>query len=436
MPVPDNPTSIGAQAMSDIIHLPVNKIRFRDDLYPRINTNPTTVQQYSDDLSVLPPIEVNQHYELIDGWHRWTAHRKIQADTIEVIVNETRSDAHFLELAIIRNASHGMQLSREDKRKMAHRIYWAEPSSDIEKRLPTILSVSRSTVAEWLARSKKDAKAEQREKAFDLWLSCHTRPQIAKAVKTTEAEIRRLDENFPVLEKSQILKQNAAQWSDGFKIPLYNVWKQQARSSGSSHPGNTESSFVENLLYLYTNPFDIICDPFAGGGSTIDVCKKRLRRYLVSDLTPIVEREHEIHQHDVTTGALKPPRWQDVSLVYLDPPYWKQMEGQYSNNPNDFANMEIDAFHGSLTTVVKEYAAKIPNGAKIALIIQPTQWRAKGRKFTDHMAAIISKINLPIVQRFQCPYESQQCTPQMVEWAKSQKECLVLSREMIIWEKC
>ncbi len=33
-----------------------------------------------------------------------------------------------------------------------------------------------------------------------------------------------------------------------------------------------QSRIVENLLYAYTEPFDVVVDPFAGGGSTIDIC--------------------------------------------------------------------------------------------------------------------------------------------------------------------
>ena len=62
---------------------------------------------------------------------------------------------------------------------------------------------------------------------------------------------------------------------------------------------------MDNLLYLYTEPFDIVVDPFAGGGSTIDVCKKRFRRYFVTDRKPIVEREKEIRTHDMTDGLPK-----------------------------------------------------------------------------------------------------------------------------------
>ena len=59
----------------------VSEIVFRSDLYPRIASDPLTVQKYAEDLSVLPPIEVNQHNEIIDGWHRWTAHKKAEVES-------------------------------------------------------------------------------------------------------------------------------------------------------------------------------------------------------------------------------------------------------------------------------------------------------------------------------------------------------------------
>lgn len=84
----------------------VKDIVFREDLYPRINTSPETVQKYAANLDVLPPIEVNQHTELIDGWHRWTAFKKEKRADIPITVTQTKSDAHLLELAIERNAAH------------------------------------------------------------------------------------------------------------------------------------------------------------------------------------------------------------------------------------------------------------------------------------------------------------------------------------------
>lgn len=92
----------------------ISEVIYREDLYPRIKTDPAIVQKYAEDLSVLPPIEVNQHNELIDGWHRWTTHKKNDIDSIEVTVTQTNSDAHLLELAIEENATHGLQLSQTE----------------------------------------------------------------------------------------------------------------------------------------------------------------------------------------------------------------------------------------------------------------------------------------------------------------------------------
>ncbi len=86
-------------------------------------------------------------------------------------------------------------------------------------------------------------------------------------------------------------------------MPLYNVWTWGAKTAGAEHFGNSEQTIVDNLLYMYTKPFDVVVDPFAGGGSTIEVCKKRLRRYWVSDRKPIVERETDVDQSNESVGT-------------------------------------------------------------------------------------------------------------------------------------
>ena len=411
----------------------VSEVVFREDLYPRIETSAVTVQKYAEDLDVLPPIEVNQHNELIDGWHRWTAHKKAKAEEIKAIVTQTKSEAEFLELTIERNAAHGLQMSQADKQNMARRIYGATPDKERDakkKQLSKILSVSERTVREWLSRVDKDSKEARDKRIFDLWLACWTVEEIAADVgvhKDTVSEVCRKTAELPKSDKS------SAEHATNFDPPIYNIWKQQTKSEGSGHFGNSETRWVDNLLYLYTEPFDIVVDPFAGGGSTIDVCKKRFRRYFVTDRKPIVEREKEIRTHDLTEGLPKPPSWQDVKLVYLDPPYWKQAEGQYSDDPTDLANMSLEDFNKSLAGIISGFAKKLTD-AHIALIIQPTQWKSPERQFTDHVGDMLRAVKLPVAMRYSVPYESQQCNAQMVEWSKANKTCLVLTREIVVWK--
>ncbi len=419
--------------MSDATTLPVADVKWRGDLYPRIEHDPATVQKYAADLDVLPPIEVNQHSEIIDGWHRWMAYRKNEVADIPVTVTPTASDAEFLELAISRNAAHGLQLSQDDKQAMARRIYHGTADRDrdaTKKRLAKMLSVSERTVRDWLSAIDKDAKAARDKRIFGLWLACHTQDEIAAEVDCDKATVNRV-----CCEMADLPKCNkpAADHAVDFETPIYNVWSWAKKAEGIEHYGNSDSRILDNLLYLYTKPFDVVIDPFAGGGSTIDVCRKRYRRFLVSDRLPIVEREHEIRKHDLTEGLLKPPQWQDVRLVYLDPPYWKQAEGKYSNDPTDLANMPLDEFHKTLAKIVKDYAAKLKTGAKIALLIQPTQWNAPGHTFTHHVADMHKRIDLPVEMEVSCPYSTQQCLPQMVEWAKAERTLLVINRSLTVW---
>ena len=411
------------------------EIIFRDDLYPRMRTDATTVQKYAEDLTVLPPIEVNQRDELIDGWHRWTAHKKMEAVEISVFVTETRSDGELLEFAIERNATHGLQLSQKDKQEMARRIYHQTPDPERKakkKRLEQILSVSDRVIRDWLSRIDKDARQARNQRIFEKWLACWTQEEIAEAENLTQRAVSDVIEEVATLPKLLKPDKAAAEHATDFKTPLYNVWKQAEKTTSSNHFGTSELRWLDNLVYLYTEPFDVVVDLFAGSGSTIDLCRKRFRRYWVSDRLPVVEREAEVRKHDITTGLPRLPQWKDVRLVYLDPPYWKQAEGKYSKDATDLANMELAAFGETLVKLVRSLARKMTNGY-IAMLMQPTQWKAPDREYTDHVAELLCAIKLPVHMRIQCPYESQQCTVQMVEWAKENKEVLVLSREIMVW---
>jgi len=413
----------------------VNDIVWREDLYPRFEPNPTAIQRYADDIELLPPIEVNQNNELIDGYHRWTAHKKANVETIHVIVTTTNSDRHFAKLAMRRNKRHGVSISNDEKKSWL--LKWYTGLDEAEKaELAEDLGVSLRSVKRWTSRKDKDLKHERNRKIADMWLACYTEQEIAEVVGltkqavsviTTECQKDDTWHKFDILSRYQ-----EPDWSP----PLYNVWKQQTKSNTTSHFGNSEASFVDRLLYLYTNPFDIVVDPFSGGGSTIDVCKNRLRRYWASDRLPIVERR-DIRQWDILEGP--PPlhkRWQDVSLLYLDPPYWKQAEGQYSTDGEDLANMSLADFYTCLCSFIGDCASKMRSGSHIALLMQPTQWKNEDKIIEDHIQKIVEFIGsgLRLEIRISCPYESQQCTAQQVEWAKINKQLLVLTRELVVWE--
>jgi hypothetical protein len=427
-------------SVSELITIPLSSIKFDEGLYPRVNGHdPAIVQNYARDMEQIEAarkfISINADNILIDGRHRMLAYKKLadgkEDPEIQVYQYPISSKLETFRLAVYLQDM-GKSLSNEDSESSAKRLYALGDLS--QKSIAAYLGKSQATISNWLSRTLKEEKEAKRKKAFGLWLACHTQEEIAAAVDMTQPAILAWEKEFiKISEVDNFIN------SPDFDPPLYNVWKQQAKTAGVNHFGNSEVRWLENLLYLYTNPADIIVDPFAGSGSTIKLCQKRQRRYWVSDRKPIVEMEHEIRRHDLLGefGIQMPPipRWKDVKLVYLDPPYWIQAQGQYSEDPTDLANLSLDAFNEALAGIIHGFAKKLKNGEPryIALIIQPTQWKAPDRQFIDHVGDMLRLVKLPVDMRFSVPYESQQCNAQMVDWAKANKRCLVLTRELIVW---
>lgn len=121
--------------------------------------------------------------------------------------------------------------------------------------------------AMWLSRIDKDSKEARDKRIFEMWLACWTAEEIGESVGMTSQGVGQVLKEAANLPK---VSQPAAEHATDFDVPIYNIWKQQEKTAGASHFGNSEVRWVDNLLYLYTKPFDIVIDPFAGGGSTID----------------------------------------------------------------------------------------------------------------------------------------------------------------------
>jgi hypothetical protein len=422
----------------------LSAVIFDETIYPRKEHNAAKVQEYAVEIDSINQaknyIILDAKDRLLDGRHRHLAMLKNADNSDPEITVFCREDViddkdSYLE-SIKYNSMHGQQISAKDKTHCAFKMYGMGYSLDT---IAETLAISRKTAQNATKDIRDREKKERKEKIFSMYLACHTQEDIAESVGVGEDVIKKSLPEWCEMENLPKSTKDSANFEDAdFQVPLYNVWTFAKKSNEVSHFGNSEKTIVDNLLYLCTDPFDIVVDPFAGGGSTIDVCKNRLRRYFVSDRKPIVERKHEIRLLDVNKELPElNKRWSDVKLVYLDPPYWKQAENQYSNDSADLANMPIEEFNIALSGVVNSFAKKIPVGAFIALIIQPTQWKSENKQFTDHvfdMVRMASK-ELRLVSRISCPYSTQQCTPQQVNWAKENKQLLTLSRELILWEK-
>jgi len=79
--------------------------------------------------------------------------------------------------------------------------------------------------------------------------------------------------------------------------------------------GRTPSYVVWNLLQRYTRPGDLVVDPFAGGGTTLDVARSLGRETRGFDVAPARD---DIERADARALPLAAA---SVDFFFLDPPY-------------------------------------------------------------------------------------------------------------------
>jgi len=153
----------------------------------------------------------------------------------------------------------------------------------------------------------------------------------------------------------------------------------------------------------------------------------------VSDLTPIPARS-DIREWDITQGL--PPDLPVPDLVFLDPPYWKQAQGKYSNKETDLGNIDLESFLDSMANIAKDIKRKWgqsrPNG-RLALLIG--QWKDDGIYY-DLPFYCYDRIGkyLELDVRAQVPYSTQVHGGDFVKMAKESREMLYLVRDLMIFK--
>lgn len=224
------------------------------------------------------------------------------------------------------------------------------------------------------------------------------------------------------------MRLDGAEDEDRRWLRFYQVWNFPFADPnyGQAHPGMIPAQVMMNLNYYYTEPGDLVIDIFGGGGSTLDVCNAinddfGNRKCLIYDIAPV---RKDIKKWDTVKSGL--PDFPHARLLFLDPPYWKQKQGEYGDAETNMANMPLDRFHHELEKVI---VAGLNRADLIALIMGPTQ---ENWVRTDHAAEIMCRVGVPM-DRIQVPYSTQQHGGEYVSKAKQQKQWLYLARDLMIW---
>src|SRR5579863_1528471 len=83
-----------------------------------------------------------------------------------------------------------------------------------------------------------------------------------------------------------------------------------------------------------------------------------------------------------------------------------------------FATLPLEEFTRTLAGIIAAFSKKLKRGAVIRSCFSRLNGSHRSTVTRTTFADMMRAVKLPLDLRVQCPYESQQCTAQMVEWAK------------------
>ncbi|HXW89367.1 MAG TPA: DNA methyltransferase [Terriglobales bacterium] len=413
-----------------ILTLPINKVVFVKALYPRLREDDGNIERLRAAVDLLPPIVVARGHVLVDGFHRWQAFRREGRPSIPAIDLGNLTDAEIFKESIRRNAEHGLQLSLRDKEHLTVKLWQTYAHLRNAERIAQIaklLAVSTKSIERWTKDIRAREKEALKERAWDMWLDGATEQEIADEVQVHQTTV------------GEWLK-DSRQKSEKLEPPEsrqhFDVWQFATPDDDAGTPsffGKLAPQVIENLIWLYTEPGQIVVDPFAGGGTVIDVAKRMGRRVWASDRCPATPTL-PIHEHDITTGWHKsaPPK---ADFILLDPPYWMQAADRYSSDPADLGNMSLDDFLAAWRKTIKTCADHLAPEGHLAFIVSPAE-DTEGDRVVDlamRMYQVCEDQGLQCRRRIIALYNGhQQATGQQVIWARENKKLLKLYRDIIV----
>lgn len=215
-------------------------------------------------------------------------------------------------------------------------------------------------------------------------------------------------------------------------LKVYDIWNFAGinYSFGIRYPGNIPAGIILNILHYYTEENDLVVDPMAGGGVTIDCCKHLNRNCLAYDIQP---KREDIKKNDILLGY--PDEAKSCDLIFLDPPYSKKKEEDYG--PASISALDKENYFRSFNIIAKESYRIIKGGGYLAFLMEPyiDYQDSSGSIWLYDYIKIFLGNNWFIERIYDVPQTSERYQGHDISRAKEEKIVLTLRRELVVFKK-
>lgn len=461
--------TVATIALSDVVWDP--------SIYPRAKWNTSTIDRYADAIEagdVFPPLILEAGTNrLLDGKHRLEAYKKAGAADVSVDHHQVPDGISPKRYAARLSARHGDRMSNADLKALAIEECEADPKAFDAQAFAKEMGLGKATVYDWaghiLSREREERQAKVLRLSMLGWtqqeIAAHldvSQPTVSADIKNSgsgKSDIQRLANDrvprheiarrfnlAPSLVEAVTLEgqpddKRAA--SLGIKIQPYDVWQfgDCHDLMGDAHPGRIPGQIVTHVLYFYTMAGDLVIDPMAGSGTTLDACLLMGRKAHGYDIDSRHDRI-DIERHDLSNGW--PETVTRAQLIFWDPPYFDKMDsstigsdGYIDGSVSKLTPAEYLDFFGKRFAELHEAVRPC---TRLAFLM--SDWDSQNAKnyhdsdgiFVWDYADLLRSTGWNLRRHLQVPLPTQQVHPDVVNKFRASRRLARLERYLLIAE--
>jgi DNA-binding NarL/FixJ family response regulator len=462
----------------------ISDVAWDPSIYPRQKWNTSTIERYKDAIEAgeeFPPIVLEAGTNrLLDGKHRLEAYKAAGVETVPAEMHEVPHGMTAKYYAAILSARHGDRMSNTDLKTLAEEEFEADYLANGDSTLDAqewgrSLGISKSTVYRWVSHIMERGKASRAAKAWRLSQLGWTQAEIGERLGVDDTTVSK-DLKNSQLGKIQV--DLGEHWNDkgvaevanrlglplcdamaaamvgmddedrlkqlGIKVQPYDVWNFPSCHDlmGDKHPGRIPGELVAHVLYFLTKPGELVVDPMAGSGTTLDACLLMGRKARGYDI------DHRHKRCDVEFNNLSfswPSKVEGASLVFWDPPYYDKMD-HGTIGDDGYIEGSISGLdpHEYLTWFGKRFAElhqSMEKGARLAFLM--SDWDSENaKKHEGHAglwlwdyADILRDAGFTMERHIQVPLGTQQVHPDIVNKFRASRRMARLERYLLVARK-